>query len=77
AGLIGSIPSHNQRGSLLNQIPGMTPSLLSLPSGCAFEGRCPKATGDCKAQGPLMREAESGRKLRCFNPLIHVEASHD
>ena len=77
AGLIGSIPSHNQRGSRLNQIPGMTPSLLNLPSGCAFEGRCPKATGDCKAQGPLMREVAPSRNLRCFNPLIHSDASHD
>ena len=35
-GLIESVPSHNQRGMRLNQIPGMTPSLLSLPEGCAF-----------------------------------------
>ena len=34
-GLIESVPSHNQRGMRLNQIPGMTPSLLSLPVGMA------------------------------------------
>ena len=35
-GLIGSVPSRNRRGSRLRQIPGMTPSLLNLPVGCAF-----------------------------------------
>ncbi len=35
-GLIGSVPSRNQRGQRLTQIPGMTPSFLSLPPGCAF-----------------------------------------
>ena len=39
-GLIGSVPSHNKRGQRLYQIPGMTPSLLNLPVGCAFRTRC-------------------------------------
>src|SRR6185312_14694000 len=42
-GLIGSVPSRNKRGEKLRQIPGMTPSLLSLPAGCAFRNRCPRA----------------------------------
>ena len=32
-GLIGSVPSRNRRGSLLAQIPGMTPSLARLAAG--------------------------------------------
>ena len=44
-GLIGSVPSRNKRGEALRQIPGMTPSLLNLPQGCAFRARCPRATG--------------------------------
>ncbi|KAG1318496.1 hypothetical protein G6F63_015183 [Rhizopus arrhizus] len=32
-GLIDSLPSNNQRGQRLRQIPGMTPNLLHLPAG--------------------------------------------
>ena len=39
-GLINSIPTRATHGSLLRQIPGMTPSLLQLPQGCAFRPRC-------------------------------------
>ncbi|MFQ5934843.1 MAG: ABC transporter ATP-binding protein [Acidiferrobacterales bacterium] len=70
-GLIGSVPSHNRRGQRLAQIPGMTPSLLSLPPGCAFRARCPRASGICE-QEPRLSEPLSGRKVRCFHP--HIEA---
>ena len=43
AGLIGSVPSRNRRGVPLAQIPGNTPSLLNLPTGCPFHPRCPRA----------------------------------
>ena len=42
-GLLRSVPSANPRGRPLRQIPGMTPSLLSLPAGCAFRLRCERA----------------------------------
>ncbi len=42
-GLIGSVPSHGQRGTPLTQIPGMAPSLAHLPPGCAFAPRCARA----------------------------------
>ena len=41
-GLIASIPTPESRGRPLEPIPGMTPSLLNLPQGCAFRGRCPR-----------------------------------
>ena len=46
-GLIDSIPTRATHGSLLRQIPGMTPSLLHLPPGCAFRPRCPRASDAC------------------------------
>jgi peptide/nickel transport system ATP-binding protein len=46
-GLINSIPTRATHGSLLKQIPGMTPSLLHLPQGCAFRPRCGYATDVC------------------------------
>jgi peptide/nickel transport system ATP-binding protein len=44
-GLLDSVPSRNRPGAPLRQIPGMTPSLLALPEGCAFRERCARATG--------------------------------
>ena len=69
-GLIGSVPSRNKRGEPLRQIPGMTPSLLKLPVGCAFRARCPRADEACVAEQHL-REILPGRHARCVHP--HLE----
>ena len=69
AGLIGSVPSRNQRGQPLRQIPGMTPSLLALPAGCAFQSRCIRADAACSEPPP---EAGRGHTARCFHPLEPV-----
>ena len=66
-GLIGSIPGHNQRGRRLVQIPGMAPSLLRLPAGCAFRARCPAADEACR-RAPEVSEPAPGRLIRCFHP---------
>jgi peptide/nickel transport system ATP-binding protein len=63
AGLIGSVPSRNQRGHKLRQIPGMTPSPLDRPDGCAFRTRCAHATAACEAEPPL-RHPAADRDLR-------------
>ena len=72
-GLIGSLPSANQRGVRLRQIPGMAPYLLALPAGCAFAPRCPRASAAC-AQAPAMREV-AGRAVRCVHPGAALEAT--
>jgi len=72
-GLIGSVPSRNKRGERLRQIPGMTPSLLNLPEGCAFRARCPRATDACRVEPELASPFE-GRALRCFHPQLEVMA---
>ena len=66
-GLLGSVPSHNRRGERLTQIPGMTPSLIGLASGCAFRARCPRADRACLEPPEISRPAPR-RELRCFNP---------
>jgi peptide/nickel transport system ATP-binding protein len=71
-GLIGSVPSRNKRGEPLRQIPGMTPSLLNLPEGCAFRTRCPRAAEICK-QSPPLGEVLPGRETRCFRPYLPAE----
>jgi peptide/nickel transport system ATP-binding protein len=68
-GLIGSVPSRNKRGVPLAQIPGMTPSLLNLPRGCAFGSRCSKV-GDACLVIPEVSAPESDRELRCHYPIL-------
>ncbi|WP_424136826.1 ABC transporter ATP-binding protein [Roseomonas chloroacetimidivorans] len=69
-GLLGSVPSRNKRGEPLRQIPGTTPSLLSLPPGCPFQTRCPRAAEVCR-QPPPMAEILPAHEARCFRP--HLE----
>jgi peptide/nickel transport system ATP-binding protein len=69
-GLLESVPSRNNRGERLRQIPGMTPSMLNLPAGCAFKQRCPRAGDDCDAL-PAVSEPLPGRQVRCVRP--HLE----
>ncbi|MEO4001854.1 ABC transporter ATP-binding protein [Mesorhizobium sp. CAU 1732] len=66
-GLIDSVPSRNKRGAPLSQIQGMTPSLASLPVGCSFRTRCPRAAEIC-TQVPLTREWLPGHTARCHRP---------
>jgi peptide/nickel transport system ATP-binding protein len=64
-GLIGSVPSQNTRGHKLAQIPGMTPSLLKLPTGCSFKSRCPIAIEQCNTM-PALVEHRPGHWARCW-----------
>jgi peptide/nickel transport system ATP-binding protein len=70
-GLIGSVPSQGHRGEPLPQIPGMTPSPLNLPEGCAFRARCPRADGACVAT-PEITLPLPGREVRCFHPHLRA-----
>ena len=66
-GLIDSLPSRAIPGRDLVQIPGATPSLVHLASGCAFRERCSYATNACsQAPGQTM---DNGRIWRCHHPL--------
>ncbi len=60
-GFLDSLPS---RG--LKPIPGMSPSLIDLPSGCKFHPRCDRAMDLCKRCDPPMIQKEDGRRVRCF-----------
>nr|ALS56003.1 putative methionine ABC transporter ATP-binding protein [uncultured bacterium EIL102C09] len=72
AGLIGSVPSRNRRGQALQQIPGMTPSLLNLPAGCPFKSRCSYVADAC-GQIPDQTTPIAGRNVRCHYPLRVAE----
>ena len=70
-GLLGSVPSQNRRGQPLQQIEGIVPSLLNLPSGCAFENRCSHAVAECRQSAPGETVMDDQRILRCFNKVEH------
>ena len=54
-----------------SRFPGMTPSLLDLPPGCAFRERCARATDDCvDVAGDARRPAATAQHpSRCHHPL--------
>jgi peptide/nickel transport system ATP-binding protein len=70
-GLLESVPTRNQRGERLTQIQGMTPSLLSLPAGCAFAARCNRVIAGCTIDPPNATPI-AGRLVRCINPLVET-----
>ncbi|UIX31022.1 ABC transporter ATP-binding protein [Streptomyces sp. GQFP] len=51
-GLLDSIPRLDQKGQELYAIKGLPPNLLRIPTGCAFNPRCPKAQDVCREQIP-------------------------
>jgi oligopeptide/dipeptide ABC transporter ATP-binding protein len=50
----------------LEPIPGNVPSLRALPSGCAFEPRCPLGRIECAAAMPELRTAGPEHRARCI-----------
>ncbi|MFF3287858.1 ABC transporter ATP-binding protein [Streptomyces sp. NPDC003023] len=53
-GLLDSIPRLDQKGQELYAIKGLPPNLLKIPSGCAFNPRCPKADDICRTEIPAL-----------------------
>jgi peptide/nickel transport system ATP-binding protein len=62
--LISTLPSLKVK-STFRGIPGIPPSLLDPPDGCAFHPRCPRATSNCREDGVVYREARPGRMVAC------------
>jgi peptide/nickel transport system ATP-binding protein len=74
-GLLDSVPSRSERGARLRQIPGMTPSVLDLPPGCAFRERCSRGAVACAATpDETLCAASAGerRSVRCHFPLLEA-----
>ncbi|WP_318209040.1 ABC transporter ATP-binding protein [Streptomyces sp. SJL17-1] len=53
-GLLASIPRLDQKGQELYAIKGLPPNLLRIPTGCAFNPRCPKADDVCRTDVPAL-----------------------
>ncbi len=68
-GLLGSMPRFDRdRSERLMPIKGTPPSLINVPSGCAFHPRCAYASqtgGRSETERPELREIAPGHKVAC------------
>jgi peptide/nickel transport system ATP-binding protein len=69
-GLIRSIPSLSTNTSRLEQIPGTVPDVRSLPAGCSFKERCPRASARCAVERPELVDLGDGQRAACFHPTL-------
>jgi oligopeptide/dipeptide ABC transporter ATP-binding protein len=62
--LIACLPSLEQKGVFAG-IPGLPPSLLSPPSGCPFNPRCPHVMDRCRVERPVLQQVAPDRWVAC------------
>jgi oligopeptide/dipeptide ABC transporter ATP-binding protein len=71
-GLLGSMPRIDRAvQDRLLPIPGNPPSLINVPSGCAFHPRCPYVArnhGRCETEIPELLPVDSRHLVRCHLP---------
>ena len=72
-GLLGSMPRiDRERSDRLLPISGSPPSLINVPSGCAFHPRCAfedRTGGLARTERPELREAAPGHLVACHLPV--------
>ncbi len=65
-GLLQSLPSTEaSRSEPLHPIEGSPPSLISVPSGCAFHPRCPYVMEVCPRERPALLPTAPGHTVAC------------
>jgi oligopeptide transport system ATP-binding protein len=68
-GLLHSIPRLDAAKEALTPIRGQPPDMIDLPSGCAFNPRCPNVIDRCPREIPPLFTAENGQRFACFNEV--------
>ena len=66
--LTAAIPTPRRstsEGKRLQSISGTPPDLLSLPAGCKFHPRCPRAFDRCSVEDPAFRQVGPGHEAAC------------
>jgi peptide/nickel transport system ATP-binding protein len=71
--LINSLPKFGDK-AVRQTVPGSPPSLSSLPSGCSFHPRCPRAMGICTEQVPGFTTLAADHKVACW---LAGDGEHD
>jgi peptide/nickel transport system ATP-binding protein len=67
AGLFGSLPKLDSKERRLSPIKGLMPDPTSLPKGCRFRERCPRAIESCACAPPPDTEVEPGHIVKCVS----------
>jgi peptide/nickel transport system ATP-binding protein len=62
--LISSLPRLENKG-IFQGIPGLAPSLLRLPGGCAFHPRCQRVMDECRTIRPEIVPHGDNRTVAC------------
>ena len=68
-GLMASVPNIETplaQDRVLQTIPGVVPSLLDLPPGCAFQDRCGRKMEVCGRNTPPLFNIGSDHQVRCW-----------
>jgi len=78
-GLLESIPNSSAAGERLKPITGQPPSLINLPSGCAFHPRCAYVMDRCLTQEPdLIAVGATGQhSSACWLPVSAAGVEQD
>ncbi len=64
-GLLSSVPRVDRRVERLVPNEGRRPSLINVPSGCAFHPRCPYRFEPCDTERPELRDRGGGHADAC------------
>ncbi len=74
-GLLGSIPSIEEKVEWLQAIPGTIPNANEIPTGCRFSNRCPKVMDVCHSVDPALEVVGDGHRVSCH---LYVDTeTHD
>jgi oligopeptide/dipeptide ABC transporter ATP-binding protein len=74
-GLLESIPGSAGATERLRPIPGQPPSLINVPSGCAFHPRCRYVMDQCISEQPPLVTLQSeagGHRSACWLPRAAI-----
>lgn len=72
-GLLASVPKRtiDNWQKPFSTIKGRVPSLMNLPSGCAFKNRCIDCSSEkCVSEKPEFQQIDEGHWVRCWNVRI-------
>ncbi len=73
--LLRSLPRLDIAGETrLLPIEGQPPSLIFLPEGCNFSGRCPFVKEECLTIDPALEEKKPGHHAACILSVDEIEA---
>jgi peptide/nickel transport system ATP-binding protein len=73
--LLGAVPRLGAIRANLAEIPGVAPSPMHRPAGCAFASRCTSATELCRRAAPALALKAPGHVAACHHAPNHAAAA--